>query len=277
MNESGKKKISQDEFLRAKKIESLKGKFVKGIKVICVLIILTALFMIISKSMDYIKRINIFTIDNLNIKGNKYLSFNDIVNIVDLKEGDNIFNINLKELKKKLEFHPRIKSTYIQRELPDKIIINIMERKPVVLLNSKKETSHWLYEADKDGYIIGEYPNIYNYSLPVMTGDKFKNVILGGKINDITVLNILKTLSGMEEKYYKFTRIFAEINVSTEFKKPDITVYLNHFNTKVVFGEKFTRDKLIKLNSLLMVIGNKISRLEYIDFKYDEAIGKYNG
>ena len=207
---------------------------------------------------------------------NKYWFIN-FFSVNFLKEGDNIFNLNLKKLKKKLEFHPRIKSSHVNRELPDKIIINITERQPIVLLNSKKEISHWLYEVDKEGFIIGEYPNICNYNLPVITGDKLKNVILGGKINDITVLNILKTLSEMEEKYYNFARIFAEINVSTQFKKPDITVYLNYFNTKVVFGEKFTGDKLIRLNSLLMVIGKRISRLEYIDYKYDEAIGKYNG
>ncbi len=275
--EINKSITAQNDFYKTQKTELFKTRCIKGIKILCVLIILFAVFLIISRSMVFIKKINIFSIDNLIVKGNTYLSFNDIAVIMNIKPGDNIFKINLKSLKKKLESHPRVKIVYVKRELPDKVIIDIVERTPLVLLNCKSGLSHWLYEVDKNGYVIGEYPNIYNYDLPVLTGDEFGEVFLGEQLTDITVLNILKTLSGMEKKYYDFKRIMAEIHVSIELKTPDITVYLDLFNTKVLFGEKFTEDKLNKLNSLLMVLGEKVSRLEYIDFKHDEAIGKYSG
>lgn len=278
MKEESKKDIVlQKEFYKNRKMDMIKRKLIIIIKSICILIIGIAIFMVVDRSISFIKRTNMFNINNLVIEGNRYLSFNDIIDIIDIKAGGNIFNISLGKLKKKLEFHPRVESVFIRRGLPNKIIISLTERKPIVLLNLKKDISHCLYEIDKHGYIIGEYPYIHDYDLPIITGYKSDNLVLGEKLDDITFLNILKVLSWMGKKYYDFTRFVAEINIGTELKKPNITIYLNHFNTRVVFGENFTEDKLNKLNSLLMVIGEKISKLEYIDFKYEQAIGKYIG
>jgi len=267
----------QEEYFKARKKRNIIQKLTIIVKIICILIILTALVMIINYSIHFVKKSNTFNIDDLTVEGNKYLTFKDILDIIDIKDHDNIFTISLSKLKKKLELHPRIKSVQVKRDLPDKIIITIEERKALVLLNIKKEIGHCLYEIDSEGIVIGEYPNISNYDRPVITGFELENVFLGERLNNGSLLNILQVLSVIEEKYYNFARYIAEVHVNDLFKKPDIIVYLNHFNTKVLFGENFNEDKLNKLNSLLMVIGRKITDLEYINFKYDEAIGKYNG
>ena len=278
MSEKTEKNMDlQEDYFENKNKELNKQRFVLISKIISVLIILIAVFMIINHSINFARKTNMFNIDNLVIKGNIYLSFNDIIDIIDLKKGDNMFNISLGKLKQALEFHPRIEHVFIKRELPNKIIITLNERKPLVLLNLKKEIGHCLYEIDKNGFIIGEHPYISNYDLPVVTGMEFNNAVPGGQLNDKVFLRILKVLSGIEDKYYDFRRYVAEINIRKAFKNSDITLYLNHYNTRVFFGENFTEDKLRKLNSLLMVIGERISDLEYINFKYDEAIGKYNG
>lgn len=265
----------QDDFYHNKKIEKGKRIILKGTKIISILIILVALALVVGRSIEFVKKTSMFNINNLIINGNVYLTFNDIIEIIDIKSGDNIFHVQLREMKNKLELHPRVKSVSLKKELPDKIIININERKPLALLNAQKDINYCLYEIDSEGYIIGEYPHLLTYDLPVITGYLFKNIIPGEKLNNEFFLNILAILSKIENKYYNFKRFIAEINIKKGFKNPSIIIYLNHFNTKVRFGESFTEDKINKLNSLLMVIGDKIYDLEYIDFKHNEAVGKY--
>ncbi len=282
MSEKTEKNMDlQEDYFKDKKMELNKQRFVLVSKIISILIILIAVFMIINHSINFVRRTNMFNIDNLVIKGNIYLNFNDIIDIIDLKAGDNMFNISLGKLKQTLELHPRIEHVFIKRELPNKIIITLKERKPLVLLNLKKEIGHCLYEIDKNGFIIGEHPHISNYDLPVVTGMEFNNTVPGEQLNDATLRKILHALANTENKYYDFRRYVAEINIKKVFKNFDVTLYLNYYNTRVLFGENFSEDKLKKLNELLITIKEKtkkkISDLEYINFKYDEAIGKYNG
>ena len=90
----------QEDYFKDKKKELNKQRFVLVSKIVSILIILIAVFMIINHSINFIRRTNMFNIDNLVIKGNIYLSFNDIIDIIDLKAGDNMFNIILGTLKK---------------------------------------------------------------------------------------------------------------------------------------------------------------------------------
>lgn len=276
MSDDIKKYIDkQEDFYQDVRKEKSRKMFYRISKSISIIIILIAVVMVIQRSIIFIKRTNLFNINNLIIKGNIHLTFNDIIEVMDIQSGDNIFHVQLKELKEKLEYHPRVKSVDIKRELPGKIVINIVERKPIVLLNARKDFNYCLYEIDEEGFIIGEYPNIFIHDLPVITGDCIDNAILGEKLTHHSFKKVLTTLAKIEKQYYDFKRYIAEVNINCKEDHALITLYLNYFNVKVEFGENFTVDKLNKLNSLLMVIGKKMDNLEYIDFKYNEAVGKY--
>ena len=40
-------------------------------------------------------------------------------------------------------------------------------------------------------------------------------------------------------------------------------------------GKNININKFFKLNALLMVLGDKLDKIEYIDFKYNDAVGKF--
>ncbi|MBU1077807.1 MAG: FtsQ-type POTRA domain-containing protein, partial [Spirochaetes bacterium] len=205
-NENRKYTDLQEDFYHTKMIIKGKKIMIVGSRIVSILLIITALVMLGQRSIDFIKRVNIFTLNDLIINGNAYLSFNDLLDIMDIKSGDNIFHVHLKKLKAKLELHPRIRSVSIKRELPDKIIINIVEREPIALVNTRKELNYRLYEIDAEGYVIGEFPDFSTYDLPVVTGDIFERIILGGRIKNKEFLDILSIVSKTEVKYYDFKR-----------------------------------------------------------------------
>ncbi len=239
-------------------------------------IILFALILVIVRSTEFIKKNNTFSIHNIVLKGNEVIQLEDIITILDLKDSQkNIFQMRLQEAKNKLLAHPRIKLAVLERQLPHTLIIEVKERKSLVLINSKTDFGNSLYELDETGRVIGQDPYIYNYDLPIITYNQRNDLMVGEKITNKFLFQILDTLYHMNQKIYNFNRLIAEIHVTQGERETDIIMYLNNFNIKVLLGKEFTENKLKKINSLLIVLGAKVKDLEYIDFKYNEAVSKY--
>lgn len=239
-------------------------------------IIFFALILITIRSTEFIKKNNTFSIHNIVLKENELIQLDDVITILDLKNSrKNIFQIRLQEAKNKLLAHPRIKSVVLQRQLPHTLIIEIKERKSLVLMNSKTDFGNSLYELDETGCVLGQDPYIDNYDLPIITYHQKNDIIVGEKITNKFLIKILDTLYHMNQKIYNFNRLIAEIHVTQGEQETNVIMYLNNFNIKVLLGNEFTENKLKKINSLLIVLGSKIKDLEYIDFKYNEAVSKY--
>lgn len=244
-------------------------------RIVAISIIIIALVLLIQRIMFFLKRTQIFSINNIIIKGNKVLSINEILETGKIVNVKNIFAINLKKLEENLILHPRIRKVSVKRKLPNLLYIFIEERKPVALINIKKDMLYKIYELDREGYIIGEGDRISNFDLPVITGVESDEIILGEKIKNKKVLNILDTLYRINEKIYNFKRLIAEINIRKIGAESELTIILNKKNIPVYFGNEIIFEKLLKLNSLIMIVAGRLNDIEYIDFKYNDAVIKW--
>lgn len=266
----------QKEFLQKKFFYQIKDRLKNAFRISCIIIILIAAVLAGQKSIKYIKNMNLFNLNQVGISGNKYLSFNDIMEILEIKNYKNIFQVNLNQMKNKVELHPRIKSVSIRKILPNRLIIDVVERKAVALINIRKNFGYCLYEIDEDGMLIGEDPHLYEYDLPIITDAELENGVLGVRIKDKEVLSLLHILKKINDEIYDFDRIVAEINIMKDTElEYFITMYLNIYNIKVIFGKELNADKLYKLNSLLLVLNDDLKNVEYIDFQYNEAVSKF--
>lgn len=92
----------------------------------------------------------------VKIKGNNFLSYSEIIKKAGIQPGTNIFRIKLTEIKSRLEKDPWIKKITIRRELPDQIVIELQERKPLMIWIARTEFENKLYLVDQDGMILEE-------------------------------------------------------------------------------------------------------------------------
>lgn len=259
------------------KIKQLKFKkrFYTITRIIAITIIIFALGLLGHRMILYLKSTHIFSINDIVVEGNKILSVEEILQTGEIVNVKNIFEINLKELEAKLLLHPRIKTVSVKRKLPNILLISIEERTPIALLNVKEEFLYKLYEIDNEGYIIGEDNKISNYDLPVITGLNTDNIMLGTRIDDSQILNMLEVIHKVNGTIFNFERYIAEITKNTNLDKPETIMILNQGNVPVFFGYNFILERLIKLNSLLMVVMEKLDNIEYIDFRYNDAVIKW--
>ncbi len=64
-----------------------------------------------------------------------------ILNAADLREGENIFRINLGRVHDLIQQLPQTDEVQIMRKLPSEIDIRVVERKPIAWITSEKEIS----------------------------------------------------------------------------------------------------------------------------------------
>lgn len=102
----------------------------------------------------------------------------------------NLFKLDLRELRAKLENHPSIRQAEVSRILPDTLEIKIIERIPRAFLNDIK--SRWV--IDDSGMIMDRESSIQmDNGLPVILGiDGRINLAPGGNIPELApVLNLI--------------------------------------------------------------------------------------
>lgn len=78
----------------------------------------------------------------------------------------NVLRVNVEKMTQELETHPWIKTVSVGRELPDRLVIEITERKAAALLKKGKD----LFVVDRDGVVFKQLETVDGVDLPVFTG-----------------------------------------------------------------------------------------------------------
>ncbi len=116
---------------------------------------------------------DIFYIKEIIVQENSKLSKDYIVDATDITRDDNIFLVELKELKKKLEGEIYIESVDIGRKLPDKLVINVKERKGKISYNYNLKK----YLLDFHGVVLEKIEK--DEDLFIIESELETNIILG--------------------------------------------------------------------------------------------------
>ena len=85
-------------------------------------------------SLFYVEHINLFARNNVVVLGNAYVQENTILDAININEEGSIFSYDLGILQKNVESIEFIKSAKVSIILPSTLMIQILERSPVVLV-----------------------------------------------------------------------------------------------------------------------------------------------
>lgn len=134
----------------------------------------------------------LFTVRDFVVEGNQSISTEDILLSADLSYG-NIFQVNLKEARRKILQNPKVASVKIKKIFPNKLIFTIEERIPlcVVLYREKAVT------IGNDLVVMEIRDQNAPINLPIITGISLKKADIGQPIpsSDFDlVLNIFKNV-----------------------------------------------------------------------------------
>jgi cell division septal protein FtsQ len=96
---------------------------------------------------------NLLKVNVIEVVGQETISYESIVQIVDLKGNENIFVFDTKELENKIKMAlPLVKTVHIRKEFfPNKLRIIIEERTPIAIWEQNQQQ----YLIDNEGIVVG--------------------------------------------------------------------------------------------------------------------------
>ncbi len=117
-----------------------------------------------------------FRLETVVIRGNKHIDTATIVSSLNADVGTPLFSIPLDKIYHKLKNISWVQDVTLQRKLPDTIIINIIERKPIAIWQNKQrltlvDAEGNVIETDRIGdfasllHVVGEDANLYASNL----------------------------------------------------------------------------------------------------------------
>lgn len=188
-----------------------------------------------------------FQIKYIEVNGNKNVTREEIIKLSSVYYGENIFRINKKNSMKSIFQNPYVKMIKIKRVIPNKVIIDIIERQAAAYV---PYVGSYL-NIDEDGMILEVNPAINKPDLPVVRGLAFETFKIGEilSIKDKEQLTVMKALMG-ELKSVELIGMITEMDISDKSAirlrtKTDIKINLGtmeDINYRISFAKSILDD-----------------------------------
>jgi cell division protein FtsQ len=106
-----------------------------------------------------------FRVREVEVEGNRKIAKETLLSLTMMEGMPNLFSVNLEEVVKRIESHPWIESVRVRKVFPNKILIQIEERKPMAIIQLEE-----LYYIDAKGEIFSPVGDKDEYNYPYLTG-----------------------------------------------------------------------------------------------------------
>lgn len=169
------------------------------------------------------------------VRGTERLQSDAVVELTGLKPSQNILMTNLGAVARKVKANPWVKDVSVRRDFPDRLVIEVTERKPVALV----ERGDGLYFIERDGTAFEKIATGEKTDLPVLTGFYRK-----GAENREMILKSLELLDFMAS----YTEV-PEIRHISEIHGDDLfglSLFAEGLCLKLGFGEFDTKLRRLK-------------------------------
>lgn len=171
----------------------------------------------------------LFNLATIQVVNNEKISSDTIVSLSGLKLGENIYKTNRKQIEKNIKQNAYIESVNINRQLPNKILITVKERKATYMLEYANSYAY----INNQGYILEISEEKLNVPIIIGYTTNQEEIKIGNRINDedleklATVLKIVESanVNGIGELITKIN-IQNKQDYALVLEKEKKTVYL---------------------------------------------------
>ncbi len=206
-----------------------------------------------------------FTVGDIVVDGNKYITREDIFGIAGIPSEINIFRLNTGTIQKRLLRDLRIDAAEVTRQLPATIVISVSERQPVAWV----ACSYGFVQLDKQGIVMTAVKNIKKLDVPLITGVRLGTIYIGDTASLPAAKNVLAYLADLDEATLGK---LSEVNIKTN---GDLVAYTLQAVTIRLGQPDRLPDKAKLTREILENIGDKKAVIEYIDLNYASPYIKF--
>jgi cell division septal protein FtsQ len=106
-----------------------------------------------------------FRVKEVEVAGGRKIPKETLLSLTVMEGIPNLFSVKLKKVVKRLESHPWIEQVRVRKIFPDKILIQVEEKKPMAIIQLEE-----LYYIDTKGEIFAPVGDRDAYNYPYLTG-----------------------------------------------------------------------------------------------------------
>jgi len=202
----------------------------------------------------------VFSTPLLNIKeivvsGGKRVTREDIIGLSGISQGDNLIAVNSKIVMMRIKKEPWIETVKIRKKIPDRLIIEVSERRPVAMVNMED-----LYLMDINGVLFKRAFAHDEVDLPIITGLYQHN--LSDEIESKRMFKVIDLINNLSSRKTIDLDAISEINVSED---GELVIYTLNESIKIEVGADAFEEKLDKLDRIIARRSGDLRGIEYID------------
>lgn len=223
---------------------------------------------LVSYASQWAERSGHFDLMSTEVRGSTILEQNEVVALAKIPFAQSLSEIDLPAIQQKVESYPYVKGARVSRQFPRKIIIDVMERKPIAYLN----LSSFLV-VDDEGIVMPLRHGDMEFNVPTLTGFNRAEELypIGGKCLSVKTLEAVDYLSSVR---LLFPALFQDISELTVDERDEYVMVLSEKPTKIHFGKADMLSQILLLKEFYSTISNKqtLHDYHYVDLRYRNQI-----
>ena len=193
-----------------------------------------------------------YQLRTIEVQTDGTLQREQVLKMVDLREGENIFRVNLARVHDQLQQLPQVDEVQIVRKLPAEIDIKISERKPIAWITSEKQisdpfASDIAFLVDARGVLMKEKKLLPEYlGLPLISGCTSESLEAGKIVDSFETKSALELLRLSTRSFMQTRFQIREIDVSkgycllvTDKNRTQVTFGFDNLDTQLQRLEQF--------------------------------------
>jgi cell division protein FtsQ len=192
----------------------------------------------------YVVNAQYFMVRKVVLNGLDRISRDEVLKATELDKPANILALNLADMAGHVETLPWVRTVTVSRKLPDTILVNIVERRPRVLVSMDA-----LYYLDETGTPFKKVDPKDNPELPIVTGFTRADLIDRREHTMNDLLEVFDLLDALAERNDRF-RVgnISEINFDAV---RGLSLFTRNDKVQVKIGRGDYRQKLRRLGRVL--------------------------
>ena len=137
----------------------------KAIQVSSAFLILSFLVFFVHQAYTQLLANPSFRVRDIQVRGCGKIAKESLLSLASIEGMPNLFTVRVKDIGKRLESHPWIEGVGVRKIFPNRLMIEVQERKPIAIIQLED-----LYYIDAKGVIFARVENGDRYNYPIMTG-----------------------------------------------------------------------------------------------------------
>jgi cell division septal protein FtsQ len=195
-----------------------------------------------------------YKLTSIEVQTDGTLQREQVLSVAEIREGENIFRVNLARVHDRLQELPQVDEIEVVRKLPSEIDIRIVERKPIAWITSENQiadpfASDAAFLVDARGVLMKEKKLLPEYlGLPLILGCASESLEAGRTVESPEAKAALELLRQSTRSFMQTRFQIREIEISKGY----CLVVTDKNHSKVTFGFDNLDTQLQRLEQFLM-------------------------